>query len=229
MLATGTIERIDARAMAREPAVQILSLRLADPFPFAAGQYLEVLHPEGTAIPLSIASPPERLPWLTLHYRSTPGAAEAERMDELIRQGRPLTLRGPGGAVRLAPEDGRPLLLVSGGTGISQALGLATAQRQRHPTTAVALLACADDPADFYFEDLLPGGLNVTLIADPARDSSNRALIWLTRHAPSLPAAARVILSGSPGFVWAATDTLTGCGRAAASIESDVYAWSPRP
>lgn len=229
MITTGAVVRIDTRPLAREPAVQILSVMPADPFVFDAGQYLEVLHPDGTAIALSIASPPEWLPVLTLHYRSTPGSPEAARMDALLREAAPLTLRGPGGDVRLDVDDSRPLLLVCGGTGISQALCLATAQRLRHPATPVELLACVDHPADLYFRELLPDGIASTLIADPVREASNRGLAWLRSRAPGLPEQARVIISGSPPFVWAATDALTHSGVPADRLASDVYAWAPRP
>jgi len=215
--------------MAREPAVRILSITIAGPFPFEAGQYLEVVHPDGTAIPLSIASPPEQLPALTLHYRSTPGAPEAVRMDALLQDTSALTIRGPFGDVRLDPQDDRPLLLVCGGTGVSQAICLAAAQRLRNPHAAVQILACADHAGDLYFEDLLPEKVACTLIADPARDGSNRGLQWLNAHTPRLDENTRVIVSGSPPFVWAVTDVLTDGGIAAENISSDVYAWAPRP
>jgi len=240
LITTGTVTHIETRPLSCGPAVQILSITLTDPFPFEAGQYLEIVHPDGTAIPLSIASPPERLPTLSLHYRSTPDSAEALRMDALIsglisgpRSGllgakASLTIRGPAGDVRLAPEDDAPLLLVCGGTGVSQSLCLATAQRRRHPETAVELLACADHAADFYFEDLLPDGLAATLIADPERTDSNRGLAWLRSRVPSLDGRTRVIISGSPPFVWAVTDVLTAGGLPPGRLSSDVYAWAPR-
>lgn len=236
MTSTATIVDIESRSLAAAPAVQILTLDITDPFRFKAGQYLEVVHPDGTAIPLSIASPPEQLPFLSLHYRSTPGMVEAERMNELLEQGA-LTVRGGSGDVYLSPEDDGPLLLVAGGTGISQALCLALAQSNRYPETAVRLLACADTEADLYFGDLLPQtrNFNAHLIADSNRDSGNRGLQWLgsdgvafLRGTEQSGKRARVILSGSPAFVYAATDRLTAEDVAIETLESDVYAWAPR-
>ena len=188
-----------------------------------------VRHPDGTAIPLSIASPPELLPKLHLHYRSTPGLLEATRMDELLRRGR-LELEGGAGDVRLERSDARPLLLVAGGTGISQALCLALAQTLRHPEVAVQMLACADTEADLYFADLLPSGgcFSAQLVADANRDETNAGLEWLARNASQLTAQTRVVLSGSPAFVYAATDTLVAAGLLDTQLESDVYAWAPR-
>ncbi len=229
MTASAVIQNIERRALAADPPVQLLTVLLESPFEFAAGQYLSVMHPDGTSIPLSIASPPERLPELQLHYRSTPGLVEATRMDELLRSGQ-LALEGGAGEVTLRPDDDRPLLLVAGGTGISQALCLALAQSTRHPATPVQLLACADADEDFYFRDMLPNGSKFAaeLIADANRDGSNAGLRWLTSNATGLSADTRVVISGSPGFVYAATDTLTSVGVSEARLESDVYAWAPR-
>lgn len=224
----------ESRLLATEPPVHILTLRTDGPFAFKAGQYLEVVHPDGTAIPLSIASIPEQLPLLTLHYRSTPGLVEAERMNELLEQGT-LSIQGGSGNVYLNPEDDSALLLVAGGTGISQALCLALAQRSRQPRVDVRLLACADSEADLYFRDLLPPAIIAQLIADSNRDRGNRGLQWLASEGAAYLQTfeqtgkrVRVILSGSPAFVYAATDCLTGAGIPAEALESDVYAWAPR-
>ncbi len=229
MTTSATITRIEARALSAGPPIQILSLDVPDPFSFEAGQYLEVLHPDGTSIPLSIASPPEHLPRLTLHYRSTQGDRAAERMDELLG-GDQLRIRGGAGDVCLRQDDDQPLLLLAGGTGISQALCLAHAQQLRHPQRSVTLLGCADDEADLYYRDLLPAGsgFSAHLIADPARDSGNRALAWLTANAHQWTGDSRIILSGSPPFVYAMTDVLISQGRPEHSLESDVYGWAPR-
>lgn len=150
-------------------------------------------------------------------------------MDELLRGVR-LGLEGGAGDVRLGKSDARPLLLVAGGTGISQALCLALAQTMRHPDVAVEMLACADTDADLYFADLLPseGTFTAKLIADANRDDSNAGLKWLVDRAPQLTAQTRVVLSGSPAFVYAATDTLVSAGLSEAQLESDVYSWAPR-
>ncbi|MEM8766230.1 MAG: hypothetical protein AAGE43_02205 [Pseudomonadota bacterium] len=215
--------------MASTPPVQIITLEIQAPFSFEAGQYLEVLHPDGTAIPLSIASPPEQLPRLTLHYRSTAGVDAAARMDELLKQSE-LTLVGGAGDVVLEPSDRSSLLLVAGGTGISQALCLAIAQTLRHPGVQTELLACADEAGDLYFEDLLPEteAFTARLISDSRRDARNAGLSWLRDRAQTLCKNTRVILSGSPAFVYAATDMLTDAGVGAGQLASDVYAWAPR-
>src|SRR5262245_16541411 len=75
--------------------VRLISLTLPVPFPFHAGQYLNVVHPGGVRIPMSIASAPERIPELELHYRPLPGVAEAALMNELLDSGTELSIEGP--------------------------------------------------------------------------------------------------------------------------------------
>ena len=177
------------------------------------------------------------LPSLLLHFRATPSLVEAERMGELLELRPSLHISQALGGIQLLQEDTSPLLLISGGTGISQALCLVTAQIQRHPGVDVHLLACADHVDDFYFQDLLPvsGFFRSTLIADSTRSEANRALIWLRDNArsvvtsqPDATDCTRIILSGGPAFVYAATDTLIANGLSAAMLESDVYAYAPR-
>lgn len=235
MVIDARIEAIDRRPLSTGPPVQII--RLSSPeLSFHAGQYVEVIHPDGTRIPLSIASTPETLPALTLHFRAMPGLPEADRMDELLNNGPLLHIGQACGDVQLLPHDANPLFLISGGTGISQALCLATAQTLRHPRVDVCLLACSDHCDDFYFQDVLPVGdfFRSTFIADPARSETNQALGWLRDNARSIVVdntvvdSTRIILSGSPGFVYAATDTLITAGLPAAALESDVYTYAPR-
>jgi CDP-4-dehydro-6-deoxyglucose reductase len=161
---------------------------------------------------------------LTLELENT-----FEFADELLR-GKHLEIEGGAGDVKLKPADDSPLLLVAGGTGISQALCLALAQTTRNPTTPVQMLACADTGADLYFRDLLPAaaGFQSELIADSKRDQSNAGLKWLAAHGPQVSEGTRVVLSGSPAFVYAATDTLVSAGMAETQLESDVYSWAPR-
>ncbi len=110
-------------AAGASPSAAGASPSAAGAFDFAAGQYLEIQHPSGARIPLSIASAPYQLPQLELHYRSTPGDALAPLLDDLLKARGELDLRGPFGDVSVTAYAG-PLLLVAGGTGISQALSI---------------------------------------------------------------------------------------------------------
>ena len=103
-----------------DSGVRLIRLALPVPFSFHAGQYLNVVHPDGVRIPMSIASAPERVPELELHYRPLPGVAEAALMNELLDAGTELSIEGPFGDVRVMGPLDEDLLLIAGGSGISQ-------------------------------------------------------------------------------------------------------------
>lgn len=231
---TAHLQRTDIRSGAPgTPPVKILHLRVADrAFDFRAGQYLEVLHPLGETIPLSIASSPLVLPDLRLHFRPMPGAPGAELLEELLTTAAAaapsLRIRGPAGAIEVVPGESQRLLLIAGGTGMAQALSIAETL-QTGPAAGHRLLACADHQADFYCADAFArlSEIEVHFVADPRRSDENLGLRWLREHAADL-LPARIILCGSPGFVYAVTDTLNELGIGAGQLESDVFAYAPR-
>jgi ferredoxin-NADP reductase len=220
--------------------VQRLRLQAPPSFRFAPGQYLCVEHASGQ-IPLSIASAPWRLPELHLYYRSTPGLEQARWMDELLAAGGDLVISGPAGDVTLDLPLCAPLVLVCGGTGGAQALGMLDALEHSPPDYPVGLLWCADDddtlaPARAWLKGQRPW-LTAELFVDATRAASNRGLERLRTLAPDFSEllgasttapSLRIILSGSPGFVYAVTDLLTAAGVAAGQLQSDVYAYAAR-
>jgi CDP-4-dehydro-6-deoxyglucose reductase len=199
----------------------------AENFRFTAGQYLEVIHPDGTRIPLSIASSPARLPELELHYRSTPGNPEAAAMDDLLH-GTHLTIGPAQGAVH-GPSDDIELVVVAGGSGAAQAFCLAEDRAERNPRGSnTRVLWCADHDDDLYdLERLGKLVAEVLVFVDDRRDTANKGIQWLTNHAHTLADAA-VVIAGSPGFVYAVTDALTAAGVNPRALQSDVYAYAPR-
>lgn len=212
--------------------MQQIRLRLHDnTLRFQAGQYLEIVHPDGTGIPLSVASSPLQLPELAFHYQSVAGSDDARRIDELLKLKQPLQLDGPGGDVFITAEQTDPLLLVAGGTGASQALSIIEDLLLRQSDLPVTLICFADHARDFYFREHLEAHkadwLRVEYFADPGRTSENRGMMWLRQHA-SQHMTARTIICGGPPFVYAALDALTAGGMPASRTESDVYAYAPR-
>jgi CDP-4-dehydro-6-deoxyglucose reductase, E3 len=207
--------------------VQRIVLQMPPAFHFAAGQYLQVIHPEGP-VPLSIASAPWRLPELHLHYRSTPGLAEAARMDALLAKADRLTVSAAAGDVTEVPA---PVLIVAGGTGIAQAMSLVDEFRVADPDDKVTLLWCVDRQEDAYLAEELAAlrapWLNLSIVTDADRSADNRGLRWLREHAPEF-VGLPVVLAGGPGFVYAAQDVLVEAGLEPGQMRSDVFAYAPR-
>lgn len=212
--------------------MQRIVLAMPPQFHFAAGQYLLIEHSDGP-VPLSIASAPRRLPELHLHYRSTPGAAEASRMDALLAGSDTLTVSGPAGDVTLRDPLHGPLLLVAGGTGMAQILCLIDELSGRASPPPATVLWCADNDADLYarsdLERLHWQGLDVHTLVDASRARDNRGITWLRREGARFAGPdSQVVLAGSPGFVYAACDALTDAGVPPARFRSDVFSYAPR-
>lgn len=118
----------------------LLKLPRAEPFPYRAGQYLDILAADGERRSYSIASAPEPGALLELHLRrGTPGGVGARLFDSLAPAGL-LEIEGPFGDFAFDAHDpARPLVLVAGGTGFA-------------PVRAIlyAALAAGDFPVFLY-------------------------------------------------------------------------------
>ncbi len=110
------IERMERLA----PDVMRVFLRLpaAESFSFEAGQYVDILLPEGRRRAFSIASPPHEADLLELHMRRVPGGLLTERLfDHGVGSGI-LHIEGPLGRF-VYRERRAPMLLIGGGTGLA--------------------------------------------------------------------------------------------------------------
>jgi CDP-4-dehydro-6-deoxyglucose reductase len=191
-----------------------------------AGQYLHIVHPGGARIPLSIASAPLRLPALELHYRSTPGNADAALLDELLSDvGERLEIDGPHGDVYVDEPDAAELWLIAGGTGVAQAFGIVEHLRGAVLQAPVHLLWSVTSPTELYCEaDLRAAAdwLDFHPVIDAAT-GGNAAVNWLQQH--DTPPCGRIILCGGPGFVHAVAEALHALGVPPDTMQSDVFSY----
>ena len=212
------------------PTVQQLLLH-APRFEFAAGQYL-YLHAGQQRLPLSIASAPARLPELELHYRSTPGDADAAALDALLLHADELTLDGPQGDISITAPTRDPLTLIAGGTGISQAASiieqLADTAAQR---LVVHLWWSLVTPAANYPVNAIERVSREswfaleTLYDDPA--AATNAAVSRIRTGQIEPG--HYILCGAPGFVYSCAEALLDRGVTRNALRSDAFDYAPRP
>ena len=238
--------RVDARLTAVTPigaGVLALDFDLAGQrATFLPGQYLAVVTEDGSEVPFSIASTPAELPGLTLHYRPTPDSDDARRMDALVAKARrapvEVALSLPLGECGVAAPTQRPLLLVAGGTGISQAWSVARALAPL-TTEAIRLYWGARSADDLYlrrgFDELAAACARFTWVGiseAPAADLRS----GLTADVVAADAAAGIIdlatsdvlLCGGPPMVWATVERLRDAGLTADNCRADVFDYAPR-
>lgn len=123
-----TIEAVIRTAEDRG-AVRVLELAPARPFPYRAGQYVDVVFAGGMSRSYSIANAPASDGTITLHVRNTGAGLSAEISH--LKAGATLVLEGPHGLMDAEAARARPVLMVAGGTGIAPMLALAQEMLRR--------------------------------------------------------------------------------------------------
>ncbi|MDR1349474.1 MAG: CDP-6-deoxy-delta-3,4-glucoseen reductase [Zoogloeaceae bacterium] len=101
--------------------VILLSLRLpaTETFTFRAGQYIDILLPEGRRRSYSIANAPEQEGVLELHIRRVPGGRFTGQVFEQMKIKDILRFDGPHGGFFLREESDKPAILIASGTGFA--------------------------------------------------------------------------------------------------------------
>ena len=229
------IERIDALGA----GVIAIDLLLGGPSPsFQPGQYLLVVDPGGPPIAFSIASPPAALPRIALHYRPTPGSDDALRMDRLLKEGEKLTLDLPHGDCGVSHPLLRPLVLIAGGTGISQARSIVHALA--HEAAASIHLYWGGASADALyargeFDELAARTRRFAWTGAVERPTTGLRTGKVAEVVAEDVAAGQldlggcdVLLCGGPPMVWGTVSALRRIGLAEAQTRSDVFAYAPR-
>ena len=207
--------------------VRRIRLHINQPYEFKAGQHLNIVAPDGSLIPMSIASAPERLPELELHYRPVAGAAEADILNNLL-EGKQLNITPAQGDVG-SGEPFEDLFIVAGGSGAAQAFSCAEHRAAISAGGTTAILWCADTVQDIYEQAALRAMHNVELhtCIDNRRTPENEGMVWLASNAHKF-INAYVLIAGSPGFVYTVTDLLVAVGFKRQQLHADAYAYAPR-
>jgi len=95
-----------------------LKLPPVERLPFRAGQYLDVLLPDGRRRSFSLANPPHDDALLELHVRLVPGGAFTGQVFAPLASNALLRVQGPLGRFWVR-DDARPILMLAGGTGFA--------------------------------------------------------------------------------------------------------------
>jgi CDP-4-dehydro-6-deoxyglucose reductase len=115
------IER--ARHLSHDVIQLFLKLPAAEEFLFEAGQYLDILLPQGRRRSFSMASAPHDAKPLELHVRHVPGGLFTDRLFHEDTRNALLSIEGPLGQFYYR-ESRAPILLIGGGTGLAPLLSI---------------------------------------------------------------------------------------------------------
>lgn len=102
---------------------EIMQVRLKLPkaarLQFLAGQYIDILLPEGKRRAFSIASPPCETDYIELHIKYVAGGGFTSHVFEGMAEKEILRLEGPLGTFFIRRSSTRPMILMGGGTGFA--------------------------------------------------------------------------------------------------------------
>jgi CDP-4-dehydro-6-deoxyglucose reductase len=119
--------------------------------PYQAGQYLSVIHPDGTASPLSMATAPRADGQIELHLSHAPANQAAQAILAMAKNDGVLTLQGPFGVCTLARFSlTRPLIFFVRGTGFAPAKALLEALAGQPDCPPLHLYWGVANADDFY-------------------------------------------------------------------------------
>ena len=216
-------------------------LRSADNRPLAwhAGQYLEVVMPEGAPCAYSIASATaEDGMSLELHIQCYPGHQRALEVIEHLRSGRPVTINLPKGNCHIGDCPQTPLVFIAAGTGFAQMKAMIEQSFLSSHSHALYLYWGVRRPSGFYMPSLpvyWSSEKSVQyhpVVSEPEADDD-----WNGRHGLLYKAVlddkeqlkgAHFYISGSPDMVYSTLDELVAAGFPQEHIHSDVFDYCPR-
>ena len=139
------------------PDVSVLQLRLPTGVRarFAAGQYLEVILPDGQRRAFSMANGPHENDGVQLHIRHMPGGGFTSTVVPALVKGDSLQIELPHGDFFLREDSERPLLFVAGGTGFAPIKSIIDAIIKRGIERPMTLFWGSRDPSGLYAAEVV--------------------------------------------------------------------------
>ena len=224
---------------AETPHVKTLWLDVPDWPGHLAGQHLDVrLTAEDgyqAQRSYSIASAPEEK-FLSLTVEKVDGGEVSDYLTGDLRVGDKFEIRGPiGGYFVWRAEDGGPLLLIGGGSGIVPLMSMLRHRRNRKSDAAATLLYSARTGQDIIYcaelDALRQGDPNLQIIQTLTREPAS---VWpghrgrigqelISQNSPPPAANPKIYICGSNGFVETASQALIGLGYDALSIRTERF------
>ncbi|HSB59995.1 MAG TPA: FAD-binding oxidoreductase [Methyloceanibacter sp.] len=223
------------------PRVKSFLFAPAAPFSFRAGQHVDVrlTAPDGYQAErsYSIASAPERTDGIELAIERLDDGEVSPFFHDVAAVGDAIELRGPiGGHFVWSVEDGGPLLLLGGGSGVAPLMSMLRHREARGSRVPALLLFSARTFDDVIFRDELIAmhdrndgfRLALALTRDRPRRAEDfgrridRAMVGeLLNRLPSPPH--HVFVCGGNPFVEAAAEGALAAGIAASMIRTERY------
>ncbi len=239
------IRKLPARVQAMErvvPDVMIVKLQLPAtvPFPYYAGQYVQLILQDGRRRSYSMANAPHTGSPLELHIRHMPGGVWTDQVfgvgERPMKERDILRLEGPFGSFFLREDSVKPIVLLASGTGFAPIKAIVEHMLSTHIQRSVSLYWGVRRPRDLYmdalarsWEQVLPGLRYVPLVSDalPEDHWTGRTGLVHTAVMQDLPDLSnyQVYSCGAPLMVEAARREFSlQCGLPPEEFYADAFA-----
>ncbi|MFA7556208.1 MAG: 2Fe-2S iron-sulfur cluster-binding protein [Hydrogenophaga sp.] len=151
---------------------------------FAAGQYLEVLAPDGRRRAFSMANAPHESDGVQLHIRHMPGGGFTSSVVPGLVKGDVLQIELPFGDFYLREDSDRPLLFIAGGTGFAPIKSIIDHVIKRNIERPMTFFWGARDPAGLYAPEVVQKWLRQrpSLRYEPVISDPVDAVVWSGRR-----------------------------------------------
>lgn len=124
---------------------------------FKAGQYLQVLLPDGQRRSFSMANPPHQNDGAELHIRLLEGGAFSQWLTQDLKVGDRLTVELPHGDFHLREGSSAPIVMLASGTGFAPIKSMVEDGLRQGQAREIALYWGARTEKDLYLLDLARG------------------------------------------------------------------------
>jgi CDP-4-dehydro-6-deoxyglucose reductase, E3 len=131
-----------------------LKLPRTERLQFLAGQYVDILHKDGSRRSFSLANSPYDDEFLELHIRYYPGGRFAHYVFTELQPNELLRIRGPLGNFVLNQTSQAPMILVAGGTGFAPIKGIVQHTLIERLTRPIHLYWGVRARRDLYMDEL---------------------------------------------------------------------------
>lgn len=143
-----------AKLVRMSPDVMALTLQLPanDPFAYLAGQFVEVLLPNGARRSYSMAGAPtsDKGPCIELHIRHMPGGVFTDQVFSTLKERDILRLEGPHGGFFLRENSTAPIVMLASGTGFAPIKAILEHMHNKGLQRPVTLYWGGRRPHDLY-------------------------------------------------------------------------------
>ena len=224
------------RKLAPDVMEVMLKLPETERLQFLAGQYIDILLPEGKRRAFSLANAPYNDTYLELHIRHVDGGVFTTRVFNELQENSLLRIEGPHGSFFLHEAD-RPKILMGGGTGFAPLKGMIEQLIQEGNQQPVYLYWGARSRVDLYHYELAEKWAFqyknihfIPVLSEPLEEDNWQGETGfvhdiVVRDFPDM-AALDVYMSGPPPMVNAGVETFKAAGLSSDHMFSDSFEYS---